>query len=59
MTVVPIINSFNRYLFNIQILANAITCWAAFTFRLRSGNVIFNYKYYNNMLQRTEGIVKI
>ncbi|KAD2805336.1 hypothetical protein E3N88_38713 [Mikania micrantha] len=22
--------------------------------RLRSGNVIFNYKYYNNMLQRTE-----
>lgn len=24
--------------------------------RLRAGNVIFNYRYYNNKLQRTEGI---
>lgn len=24
--------------------------------RLRAGNVIFNYRYYNNTLQRTEGI---
>ncbi|KAL6977605.1 hypothetical protein U1Q18_026397 [Sarracenia purpurea var. burkii] len=25
--------------------------------RLRTGNVIFNYRYYNNKLQRTEGII--
>lgn len=26
-------------------------------FRLRAGNVIFNYRYYNNRLQKTEGVV--
>ncbi|XVF54895.1 hypothetical protein PTKIN_Ptkin05aG0217100 [Pterospermum kingtungense] len=27
--------------------------------RLRAGNVIFNYRYYNNKLQRTEGILSL
>lgn len=34
----------------------AIITSAAFITRLRTGNVIFKYKYYNNMLQRSEGM---
>lgn len=30
--------------------------WFVFS-RLRTGNVIFHYRYYNNKLQRTEGIM--
>lgn len=37
---------------------NVVTVFScSICFRLRAGNVIFNYRYYNNRLQKTEGVV--
>ena len=45
----------NFLLFKYIIWCNQVYIGDFMFHRLRAGNVIFNYKYYNNTMQKTEG----